>query len=154
MYGYADEVLSFVLNLTRVHPNLHLKPEFLHGLANGTGAADCAGRTIEGREEAVSDCIHLVPSVMGQYPADEHPVLDQDLAPVAIAQRHQAFSGTSNVGEQDGRQHAFPRRARAWTGASIEGLQRREVGWQARDNELEDAFRARQTLQTVDPQIA
>jgi hypothetical protein len=35
-------------------------------------------------------------------------MLDQDLAPVAVAQRHQAFGGTGDVGEQDGSQDPFP----------------------------------------------
>src|SRR4029434_998673 len=154
MRSYADYALFFILDLASVHPNAHLDLEFLQGLANGTGAADCAGRSIEGREEAVSGCLHLVSSVVGKLPADEHPVLDQDIAIVAVAQRHQAFSGTSDVSDQDGRQHPFPRGARPQPCASIEGLQRWEVGWQPRDKELEDAFRAWQALQTVCAEVS
>ena len=153
--GDADKALFFVLDLARVHPNPHLDPEFLQGLANGTGATDCAGRAYRRSRRSR---LRLSPPRGLRH--GRSSLRTSTLCSTKTSRQWRSPSSTRRSVApamsviRTVSQHPCPLGARPQPCAGIEGLQGREVGRQARDEELEDAFRARQALQTVFAEVS
>ena len=75
------------------------------------------------------------------------------LAPVPVAQRDEPFRRANQVDEEHRRQH--PPRREAWSRAPvcIQRLERREVGRQIRDDELEDAFGTGKAIEAMRAEV-
>ena len=77
--GDPPDVLAHDLHLARVEPDPYVHPQRSHLVDDGTATLHRTNRAIEGRQEAVADCLHLSPA--------EAPELSSD----RLLQRHEQF---------------------------------------------------------------
>jgi hypothetical protein len=94
------------LALARVQAGAHLQSQLRHGLDDRVRTADGPRRPVEGREEAVSGCVHLRSAEADELAADELVVALEEVAPGAVAERGRLLAGADDVGEEHRGEHA------------------------------------------------
>src|SRR5215470_14486274 len=80
----AADFLADDLALARVEPRAYLDAEGPHALADRLGAANGAGRTIEGREEAVTGGVDFAPAEARELATREGVVAVEQLVPPSV----------------------------------------------------------------------
>jgi hypothetical protein len=75
--GQSGQVVSVGLALTGVQAGPDLESEFPQAVADRAGTSDCAGRSVEGRKEAVPGVLDLSPVETAELVANEPIVLLQ-----------------------------------------------------------------------------
>jgi hypothetical protein len=100
--GDAGDCVIDALALAGVDAGADLEAEASQGVTDAHGAADGAGRAVEGREEAVAGGAYLSPAVTRDLLADGRVVALEKIAPGAVTERDRSLGRADYVGEEDG----------------------------------------------------
>src|SRR5262249_31028891 len=108
----ASDAVVHQFALARVDPGPDLDPERADAVADGTGAADRARWSVEGREEAVPCRLDFSAPMPFEFPPHDPVVLVEKRVPGTVAQRRGPFGRAYDVGEEHGGEHAVDLRHR------------------------------------------
>ena len=106
MDGDATHLGTHQFAFAGVKAGANLKPEWLNGIHDGTGALHGAGGPVEGGEEAVAGGINLAPAEANEVAPHRGVMAVQKLTPAAVAQASGFRRGTDDVGKEHRGKHA------------------------------------------------
>ena len=95
------------LALSNVDADARFEVERADAVDDRLRCADRACWTIEGREEPVADSVTFLSAEVAELTSDDRVVASQQVAPGAIADPRGVVGRADDVGEHDGREHAF-----------------------------------------------
>ena len=119
VHSDTAHVVAPPLDLARVEAGAHVQTERLEVLANGERALDRSSRSVERRQEAVANCLHLGAAVAVELATHRRVVTVEQLAPGSVAELAGPLRGVDDVGEEHCRQHAIGGRALAHAGEEL-----------------------------------
>src|SRR5215213_4173722 len=126
--GEARRLAVDQLALAGVDPGAHVETESLRALDELQRAPDRPRGAVEAGEEAVSGGVDFRAAVALQLPADERPLLREQLAPAPVAELGGSLGRADEIGEEERGENAVRNVARRGsTEEVLDGLQREVV---------------------------
>ena len=113
MNGDPAHVVFRQLDLARVHADAHRDLEPAQLIANGAGAVDRPGGSVECGQEAVAQRLHFPAAISGELAPDGRVMRLEKVTPGLIALCVRALGGIDDVGEDHRREHPVDDRRRA-----------------------------------------
>ena len=107
MDGDTAEIVPDDFALARVDACPDIDAKLLHGLSDGLSTSDCARRTVEGSEKAVTGRVYLTPAMAFDLVPNEPVMLSQKLLPRTVTEFDELLGGFYYVGEEHRRQNSF-----------------------------------------------